>query len=749
MKKAKLLSVIALTFIGSLFLFSCGKEEVPGPQGEQGIQGETGIGIESIEKSGSEGLVDIYTITFSDGTTSTFTVTNGKDGVDGTQGIQGIQGEPGEDGHTPVITIQEGYWYIDGENTNVLAEGIKGDTGNGVSDVKLTNTEGLVDTYTITFTNGTTSTFTLTNGKDGVGIEKVEYDENGNLLIYFTNGTSDVVELPKHNHVFGNWVPFKCEDSYCESRLLYRICDECGDIQWREGKEEDHIWETTTIQPTYEQQGYDINTCSLCGKVEINNYFDIYERIKVTSSDITWLQGGVDSTNGNVTTSFTNNWYADIKIPDGAEVVKFLTFKTAGKWGSAFFDNEEYISGYCDAEKGQQWVTIDIPDNASTFRYGYLQDWKTEADGLEMFEYVEFIGQNIEYCEQITEKLDLPLNKTHAFSVKVDISSITNKEEDYIATDYGYIMLPRNYSKDGEAVRLIITCHGAAATLSSYQQFQEKIHSQTYWLEMGYAIMDMFACPPLLANGKEMHYGNPVVLECYEKGYEYVMKRFNLKNDGIFVLGSSMGGLSSFQIVQSGKFPVLAQIANCPVIDLFKQAYCNPWTDGVYQRDKIAYYFGFEGDEPIFTNIKHVPTKEEVKYFVDNFDKVKQYSPITAKVISGDSLLTTNHLSNDATIENPDEALVYEQLSATHPCPLLIIHNKDDATVSYRYSVYFSEMLIRGGADVTLKLYDSGGHNAWDNGTIGEIVNSFGETINLSESRRLSIEFFKDVEDKL
>ena len=50
MKKAKLLSVIALTFIGSLFLFSCGKEEIQGPQGEQGIQGETGIGIESIEK---------------------------------------------------------------------------------------------------------------------------------------------------------------------------------------------------------------------------------------------------------------------------------------------------------------------------------------------------------------------------------------------------------------------------------------------------------------------------------------------------------------------------------------------------------------------------------------------------------------------------------------------------------------------------------------------------------------------------
>ncbi|MGN1372994.1 MAG: S1C family serine protease [Candidatus Coproplasma sp.] len=37
-------------------------------------------GIVSIEKTGSIGLVDYYTITYTDGTTSTYTVTNGKDG---------------------------------------------------------------------------------------------------------------------------------------------------------------------------------------------------------------------------------------------------------------------------------------------------------------------------------------------------------------------------------------------------------------------------------------------------------------------------------------------------------------------------------------------------------------------------------------------------------------------------------------------------------------------------------------------
>ena len=37
--------------------------------------------------------------------------------------LESIKGEKGEDGHSPVITIENGYWYIDGVNTNVLAEG--------------------------------------------------------------------------------------------------------------------------------------------------------------------------------------------------------------------------------------------------------------------------------------------------------------------------------------------------------------------------------------------------------------------------------------------------------------------------------------------------------------------------------------------------------------------------------------------------------------------------------------------------
>lgn len=75
-----------------------------------------GKSIQTIEKTGTAGLVDTYTITYSDGSTSTFDVTN----------------------------------------------------GNGIASVAKTGTAGLVDTYTITFQDGSTSTFDVTNGAAAV-----------------------------------------------------------------------------------------------------------------------------------------------------------------------------------------------------------------------------------------------------------------------------------------------------------------------------------------------------------------------------------------------------------------------------------------------------------------------------------------------------------------------------------------------------------------------------------------------------
>jgi len=64
--------VLLLCLVMSLFVFGCTKEHDCNP-----------VSIQKIEKTGSVGLVDFYTIFYSDGTSSTFEITNGANGTNG------------------------------------------------------------------------------------------------------------------------------------------------------------------------------------------------------------------------------------------------------------------------------------------------------------------------------------------------------------------------------------------------------------------------------------------------------------------------------------------------------------------------------------------------------------------------------------------------------------------------------------------------------------------------------------------
>ena len=86
------------------------------------------------------------------------------------------QGRDGEDGFSPEITVQDitnGHRVTitdaGGTHTFDVMDGEPGEpgaTGNGIASIAKTGTSGLVDTYTITYTNGQTTTFTVTNGSD-------------------------------------------------------------------------------------------------------------------------------------------------------------------------------------------------------------------------------------------------------------------------------------------------------------------------------------------------------------------------------------------------------------------------------------------------------------------------------------------------------------------------------------------------------------------------------------------------------
>ena len=112
---------------------------VPAPK-----DGQDGVSIINVSLNQQSHLI----CTLSDGTAIDAGLVH--QGVDGKDGKDGVDGAPGQDGK-------------DGK------DGVDGQDGNGIISIEKTGTEGLVDTYTIYFTNGTTTTFTVTNGSGGSG----------------------------------------------------------------------------------------------------------------------------------------------------------------------------------------------------------------------------------------------------------------------------------------------------------------------------------------------------------------------------------------------------------------------------------------------------------------------------------------------------------------------------------------------------------------------------------------------------
>ena len=120
-------------------------------------------------------------------TTETYTETvpasilyRGSDGK--LHNMDSIAGAPGADGVSPTVKMEE----LLGENgekigvslsitdkdstksVNILdgAKGEKGNSGKGIIDIVKTGSAGNVDTYTINFTDGTSTTFTVSNGRE-------------------------------------------------------------------------------------------------------------------------------------------------------------------------------------------------------------------------------------------------------------------------------------------------------------------------------------------------------------------------------------------------------------------------------------------------------------------------------------------------------------------------------------------------------------------------------------------------------
>lgn len=175
-------------------------------------------GIQTIEKTGTAGLVDTYTITFADTTTATFTVTNGK-AISSVTTYYAVSTSgstvPSSWSTTrQSMTATNRYlWsyqhiafnggtpnYVDTVKTVIGVygdKGVKGDTGRGISSMAQTSrTPGKFSVYTFTMSDGTTESFTV---YDGVGISSIAKTSSVGLrdiyTITYTNGSTTTFEI--------------------------------------------------------------------------------------------------------------------------------------------------------------------------------------------------------------------------------------------------------------------------------------------------------------------------------------------------------------------------------------------------------------------------------------------------------------------------------------------------------------------------------------------------------------------------
>lgn len=241
-----------------------GVDGAPGADGKDGVDGKDGAdGITPMLKIGDD---NYWYASYDNGATWTSlgvkaTGADGADGAPGTDGEDGKDGAPGvdgEDGKTPTFKIENGNLFIsydDGASWSDLGhiQGADGEDG----------TDGVPGQNGVDGAPGVDGE----DGKSAYEIYKEKFGYEGTEEQWLYDLINGKLVTDYHQHTFGEWIDY----GGTVNRLLYRICSSCNCIEWKNGGCVTCDFETVTTPPTCQAEGYDTNTCTVCGKVEITN----------------------------------------------------------------------------------------------------------------------------------------------------------------------------------------------------------------------------------------------------------------------------------------------------------------------------------------------------------------------------------------------------------------------------------------------------------------------------------------------
>lgn len=237
----------------------------------------------------------------------------------------------------------------------------------------------------------------------------------------------------------------------------------------------------------------------------------------------------------NVNASYIRFYWYD----DNREFIDITTITELSIDGNGLY----YVSSSAIGSYLRVVISYETEYTPKAFIYGILEDeWKCKLSGIVRS------GNAINF-----------LVSTYYQTLNSDIEETTTIQDvGYKLINRGLLQLPTNYDPDGEPSRLVIYCHGA----DGFQNWDNNTTSfdvdhidPTLWVNSGYAVMDM---DDLTRTEYIQNQDIPTLLtqNCYLRGYEHVVKNYNIRKDGVILCGRSLGGQRVMMLLGS-QLPIL------------------------------------------------------------------------------------------------------------------------------------------------------------------------------------------------
>ena len=273
--------------------------------------------------------------------------------------------------------------------------------------------------------------------------------------------------------------------------------------------------------------------------------------------------------------------------------------------------------------------------------------------------------------------------------------------------DFGVIALPETYDPIGEPTRLIIYCHGAGVNYAdTATRFSSNDLEPDYWLAEGYAVMDVEGNP---YDNENEHFHIPQAMDCYIAAYKWAIEHYNLKRDGVFLGGRSMGGANTFSLIRNDcPIPV---IAACPNVPACMATLTWNYMSGE-RRAFCAEHMGFKNQPSSWTSTSPMPAAEW-NCLKENFDRLVQFWPFLAMISelpSVDEIFADSRNKQfNTSDEHVDDIVMGLRIKAKVPVKIFVAED-DTVAIPRRCAYIWFQVLKNGGSRVEMRRFTSGDH---------------------------------------